>query len=132
MQKIKYQQAKKDILATINYFYQLGLDNNFEIVVVFHPIYNEILEDDFYLADVVDKLPKDVNYINLYDSYLKSNVINKQNVLDYNWPLDCHPNAKGYQIMGQVIAEKLIENFPEHSFFSRKKEQSLIEPKVPK
>jgi lysophospholipase L1-like esterase len=40
-------------------------------------------------------------------------LLNSDNYLDYSWKLDGHYNAKGYALLGEIIAEELTLNYPE-------------------
>jgi len=53
----------------------------------------------------------DIKTINL-DPKLKK-LLNSDNYLDYFWELDGHYNAKGYALLGEIIAEELTLNYPE-------------------
>lgn len=80
---------------------------NFNLVVAFHPRENEVIEDNFPLDSLADKLAMDIslNVVGLNRRFAQTGLITKNNSAGFYWKTDLHHNAEGYKIMGDLIAD---------------------------
>ncbi len=77
--------------------------NGATLVVVINPILDELLANEYLLHD----WPNTFKDFNLIDLLALSDKTRAQSIY---YPLDGHYNTKGYNLMGEAIAEWLIEN----------------------
>jgi hypothetical protein len=47
--------------------------------------------------------------VDLLEYYRLTGLITKSNSHQFYWPIDLHHNAKGYELMGDAIARKMID-----------------------
>lgn len=88
---------------------ELGIDNDdFKIVVLFHPIRYEVEYDDYVFNwnKVIDSLEfESISTIDLKPFF----VDRVADVHDYFWPSDHHHNAAGYALFAEGVEEGLLE-----------------------
>jgi hypothetical protein len=109
-------QAIDDFVQLFN-----SLPKDIDFVILIQPYAAQYKKDDKinieklnyeYLDSLEAKLKaNNIKTINL-DPKLKK-LLNSDNYLDYSWKLDGHYNAKGYALLGEIIAEELTLNYPE-------------------
>jgi hypothetical protein len=108
--KRKQFNALGEIVKIINKFKQLAIEYNFNLLIVLHPQKYEV-DIGSYDPEELNAILRDnkIEVLDLLKIYSNKNQINKKNAHEFYWPVDAHHNTKGYQIMGQEIAEKIIE-----------------------
>ena len=45
--------------------------------------------------------------LDLPDYYRVNGIMNRENVSEFYWPQDAHHNGRGYQVMGDAIADAI-------------------------
>jgi lysophospholipase L1-like esterase len=85
------------------------------LVVVLHPLENELRQQAFSLQPIADSLKpfSDVLLINLYDQIKADTTYNDERYKDLYWPMDGHFNAKGYALWARIVHHEIAE--PIHS-----------------
>ena len=108
--KRKQFNALGEIVKIINKFKQLAIEYNFNLLIVLHPQKYEV-DIGSYDPEELNAILRDnkIEVLDLLKIYSNKNQINQKNAHEFYWPVDAHHNTKGYQIMGQEIAEKIIE-----------------------
>ncbi len=108
--KEKQLYALGEINKIVDKFKQLSAENNFKFLIVLHPFQPEV-EKRRYTSEKFSATLKnnEVDTLDLLEVYLNKNQITQKNANQFYWPLDFHHNTEGYKIMGQNIAEKIIE-----------------------
>ena len=104
-------QAIERIYSIVFKFQDLSLQNNFDFVVVFHPLYWEVEQEGFNFSNLIKLINEKhkIYAINLLEYYLDSNLDIKNNLWDYYWKIDNHHNTKGYELMGDSISDAIIK-----------------------
>lgn len=109
----QYETERNKALNTLHnsldQFVRYGRLKEFRLVFVFHPFINEVLYNKIiYLKTAIDWCEqKNYKTINLYNYYQKDRI--KNNIRQYYWKHDGHPNAKGYELMAEGIYQGLNE-----------------------
>ncbi len=108
--KEKQLYALGEIDKIIDEFKRLSIENNFNLLIVLNPMEYEV-KDGNYLPKEFNEVLKDnkIDILDLLETYINKNQITEENAHQFYWPLDYHHNTEGYQVMGQDIAEKIIE-----------------------
>ena len=104
-------KALEKIKSALVAFQQLADENGFELLVVFHPVSSlEVINGSYsYLDPLISALSDEthIRFTDLLDYYSRNKVITEQNAQDSYWPLDGHHNTKGYEAMGNAIAQTM-------------------------
>jgi len=108
---IMRDNSKKMIYQSIELFSNLAKNNNFKLLVVFHPMKINILDSYFndfsgIISEIEKKLP-DVEVLNMYDYFQNIEHINNTNCYDYYWKIDGHNTGKGYCAFGRGVFYEL-------------------------
>jgi lysophospholipase L1-like esterase len=105
----KYQIARTQIFQALKQIQELALKNNFEFVVVFHPVKDEISKGELDLADVLSRVKKETQIVNfnLLEYFLDMEGINSSNFDQLYWEHDGHHNALGYEKFANGIEWKM-------------------------
>jgi len=105
----KYQIARTQIFQALKQIQELALKNNFEFVVVFHPVKDEISKGKLDLADVLSRVKKETQIVNfnLLEYFLDMEGINSSNFDQLYWEHDGHHNALGYEKFANGIEWKM-------------------------
>jgi lysophospholipase L1-like esterase len=92
-------------------FEKLAVSNNFEIKVIFIPYAPEFLNRDarIYEWEARVKNQTGVEIIDLYNIMVNEIGVSQSNISNYYWRLDGHPNQKGYKIIAQGVANKIVQ-----------------------
>jgi lysophospholipase L1-like esterase len=99
-------EAKQTIEITIDSILTTTKKLHADLVIVFHPFKNEIINQDSSFKDIINTLiRKDLTVINLYTFFNQIKI--KNNLESYYWKHDDHHNAKGYELMAEGIYEGL-------------------------
>jgi lysophospholipase L1-like esterase len=109
--KIDETDSKEKIFQIILKFYELSMQNNFRLLVVFHPVRQEINQNRMALSDVLERIKykTKINYIDMMEYYKTFEHIDSTNSSGYYWVNDGHHNAKGYAAFARGIEWKLID-----------------------
>mgnify|MGYP003796313289 CR=1 FL=1 len=102
--------AIQDLKKSITDFKNLSEENKFKLIIVFYPLYHEIINGKFDYHDELYKyaVDKGISCVNLLNFYLHSGV-NEENVDEYYWPKDKHHNAKGYQLFAEGVYPAVLK-----------------------
>jgi len=117
--KNRVEKLKEEAINEfINLF--LSLPEDVDFIVVLQPYARQYIENAKTLSEVLNYkyletleqklIANNIKTINL-DSGLKQ-VINTENYLDFSWKLDGHYNAKGYELLSEIITINLQEQYP--------------------
>jgi lysophospholipase L1-like esterase len=101
--------AEDNIYSTLLLFKKLANENNFELLVVFHPFKYEIINKYLGLINVITKIESNtsIHYFNLHEYFKNEESITTDNVHSYYWMLDGHHNALGYEAFARGVEYKL-------------------------
>lgn len=112
-----FQEAKQTIIDAVNRFKKLSKDNGFILILLIHPMKEEVINGESNLRNVYNYFEddKDIYSLNLLDSFLKTAKMNSDNVHEYYWELDGHHTPEGYKLWAKnlndfLVEQKLIEN----------------------
>jgi hypothetical protein len=92
-----------------NEFQSLSNQNNFQIIVVLHPLLSELESNKFSLCELeydLSKFPQ-IKVVNLFNEFKKVHKENKIPYKTFYWPKDGHHNSYGYFIWAKLIANEL-------------------------
>jgi len=105
-------EPKEKIIQIIHDFNELSLQNNFKLVIIFHPLIKEVEDAKMELDDVMKKVKsiKGVDVLDMLKYFKEKENIDPSNCLDYYWKHDGHHNAKGYEAFARGVEWKLKEN----------------------
>jgi hypothetical protein len=94
-------------------FGTLSKENNFKLLIVFHPFKTEIYNGHYdYLEPLISKLKNqepDLNILDILDYFKKFEKIDKFNYSKYFWKIDGHHNSHGYCAFSRGVENKLCE-----------------------
>jgi len=108
-----YESPKsiKLIYDCIIMFNKLAVENNFKLLVVFHPCKSEIINGYYdYFETLIWKLKSEnqsINVLDMLDYFTEQEKINKYNYQKYYWKIDGHHNSNGYSAFGRGVEYKL-------------------------
>ena len=105
----KYGIARSEIYKALQVIQELSLVKRFKFVVVFHPVKDEIVNNQLELSDVLTKVKEEtqIENFNLLEYFRKEEGINSTNYDELFWADDGHHNAKGYKKFANGIEWKL-------------------------
>jgi lysophospholipase L1-like esterase len=114
---IKEEEYKQNALYALNEidkiidkFKQLSIENNFSLLIVLHPFGYEVERGRYDPEELGDVLKDNkIESLDLLEVYFNKRQITRDNAYQFYWLIDAHHNEQGYQIMGQNIAERIIE-----------------------
>ena len=107
------RKAVEKIRLVIGDFRRLSKENGFDLFVVFHPIYWEVLNEEYAFNS--DKLiselknEQSINFLDLLEYYKVNQIMAKENASNFFWSKDGHNNTEGYEIMGNAIADIIVK-----------------------
>lgn len=105
------EKAKVIIEQYVYKFNQLAAENNFKLVVIFHPYFDEVMNGWQRLDSVYLNTSRDtsIHIINMFDEFLNAPQINQQpeKAASLYWPIDGHNNPAGYRLWGEIVADCL-------------------------
>jgi lysophospholipase L1-like esterase len=81
--------------------------NSIQYIAVYHPTPHQIKQTFHYSLVFEDKIQALPYATSIY--YQTQDSISKENLFKYSWPINGHWNGKGYEVMGNLIYEKLAE-----------------------
>lgn len=113
---IKYDERNKNyckekIIEAIEKFKELGLNNNFDFIVIFNPLKNDFYTKSMELSYVMNEVRtfKNINSFDMLAYYMNIEKIDSTNCSKYYWVNDGHHNAKGYEAFARGVEWKLKE-----------------------
>lgn len=108
---IEKKRALSQLKGSLDMFYNLSKDANFDLVVVFYPLKNELRNGEFDSNNILIDYckEKNINVLDLLDYYSNTLSITGDQANQYYWKEDGHNNSKGYEIFAKGVYEKLIE-----------------------
>ncbi|MDD4575551.1 MAG: hypothetical protein PHI36_03890, partial [Bacteroidales bacterium] len=105
----KFELAENEIFDCILNFQSFCDSKRVNLLVVFHPIKQEIIENKLSLDQVYKRTksnPK-LNVLNMLDYFVLCEGISEDNVDPLYWTQDRHHNAKGYELFAKGVEWKL-------------------------
>jgi len=101
-------QAIIVIKQAIGKFKLLCEKHNIEWCVVMMPMKNETIQQQYELDDVITYLQQEnICFVNVLD-YFNSVGVNEKTVEQIHWPIDGHYNNTGYRLLGEAVAQKIV------------------------
>lgn len=111
--RIAETKAMEKIVDCINnYYIPLATQHQFELIIVLHPMLNELEKNEFQLSEYthnVHALSKK-NVVNLFDQFKSFNHKTGLAFSSIFWKFDGHHNAQGYLIWSNLVAQSIVEN----------------------
>lgn len=108
---VAQRQAAAQITTAVDAFARLAREEEFRLLIVTHPHEWERRSHNyaFGFGDVVADLANDtgIAYVDLLDYYTVNRIITEENAAEFWWQLDAHHNGRGYQAMGNGIADTI-------------------------
>lgn len=107
----RFEHALKQLKESLLLFKSLSEKEGFKLLVVMHPLRNEIDNKSFkYLSKVEQYAKKNkIETLNMLDYYINKENISINNSFEYYWKIDGHHNAKGYSAFDRGVELKLLE-----------------------
>lgn len=104
-------EALDKIQSCILNFGQLAKDNSLEILLLFHPMVEEVISGSSPFDRMIQELSDNpqLKIFDLLKYYRAEGEMNKGNAMDYYWEIDRHHNAKGYALFAKGVEKKIIE-----------------------
>jgi lysophospholipase L1-like esterase len=107
-------RAAEKIKLAIDEFAGLSEKHGFDLLVVAHPRMREVEMEEYDgvgFSNLISTLKKEqgIHFVDLLDYFKVNNLMTKENASDFYWPIDRHFNSKGYEFMGNAIADKILE-----------------------
>jgi lysophospholipase L1-like esterase len=106
-----FEEIHNNLKAVFADYQRLAVINNFEFKVIFIPYAPEFLNRDIriYEWEARVKDQTGVEIVDLYNIIVNESGVSQTNVDNYYWRLDGHPNQKGYKIIAQGVANKIVQ-----------------------
>ena len=103
-----------DFISLAKNWNTLGTQHSFRTVFVFFPTPSNLMFDlsntymDYTPLDSVSNIITGYNSLSSINIFRGMDSIVSENTnYEFSWPIDCHYNSKGYNVMGQLIAKDL-------------------------
>ena len=107
------QMAAAKIQDCMDDFMRLAADRHFKVLFVFNPLEYEVKAQQYdaaFQAVVADsQRAHGGSMIDLLEDFRATGTITRENSSEFFWGTDLHHNTKGYQVMGNAIARRIIE-----------------------
>jgi hypothetical protein len=105
----KVEEAENEIFNCILNFQSFCECKGVNLLVVFHPIKQEIIARKLSLNDMMSKIEVNtsIKTLNLLDYYIDIDGVNDKNADGFYWKYDGHHNAKGYELYAKGVEWKL-------------------------
>jgi lysophospholipase L1-like esterase len=106
------ESINNKVIDLLRQYSKLCNSNHTQFIIVLRPDRNEIETNKYYYD--FEKIThyinsnKSITYIDLLPSYKQYIASEKSKPADYFWCYDGHHNAKGYEMMAQIIADSII------------------------
>jgi lysophospholipase L1-like esterase len=107
--KTEQNRAIEQLKESLILFKNLSIENNFDLLIVFYPQKQEVIDRKFTFNGELIKFAdaNSIKNLNLLEYYLNIEKLNKDNVSDYYWQVDSHHNSKGYGLFANGVKWKL-------------------------
>lgn len=107
--KAACEVAISQLKESIDLFNVLSKNNDFNLLFVFYPMKDEVINKNFiYWNEIISHAKsKGSETVNLLDYYVKEVGITNKNIEKYYWTKDGHHKAAGYQAFAQGIEAKM-------------------------
>ncbi|MDD3877583.1 MAG: SGNH/GDSL hydrolase family protein [Bacteroidales bacterium] len=108
---IEKQRAIEQLMESTLLFKRLSETADFDLLIVFYPIKDEIIAGNFEFWDEVILFAErnNINTLNLLDYYLNQLGMNSENVNHYYWQINGHHNSNGYKAFAEGVYNKIKE-----------------------
>ena len=111
----QYKQEEKMALEKIKQcivhdYYGLSKENNFELVVILHPMLGELENNSFALQPLANQLrryPK-IKTLNLFEAFKQEQTLKGVPYQSLYWQQDGHHNSTGYKLWASVVADSVL------------------------
>lgn len=103
------QKALDLIYSGIMMFEKVSQEEGFDLLIVFHPLLNEVENEEFPFHGLIQRLEKEnvLEVLDLLDFFLKDEKVKAGNAAAYYWPRDLHHNKAGYVLFAKGVRKKL-------------------------
>ena len=107
--------AANEIFGLVLNFEQHASENNYECMLVFHPIRTEVINGKYHeslvMEDFFKRIKKESNtpMVDLLRFYTEEKNMNPDNVFEYFWKVDNHHNARGYELFATGVEQKILQ-----------------------
>ncbi|MDB5282356.1 MAG: lipolytic protein family [Bacteroidota bacterium] len=109
-ENVRRLEALEKLKQPIAEFIRLSKQNNFKLIIIFHPMIEELGKKEVSLSPLISWTKNQpVTVIDLYDEYNHYFETNHLNPKDFYWTSDRHHNSKGYQLWSNFVYGKLKE-----------------------
>ncbi len=103
------RHATAQINEAVEAFAVLSRANAFALLIVTHPHEWDVRQNRYhegfhYVADYL-KSHAAIPSVDLLEYYAANGIMTQENAAEFYWPIDSHHNGRGYQAMGDAIAE---------------------------
>ncbi len=106
-------KAIGNIVATTTLFSKLADDRDFDFLLVVHPSRSTVKRghhsDRMVTLTAGLKNLLDIEMIDVLEQWQESGVIAAENAESIYWPLDGHHNSEGYRLLGEAVADRIME-----------------------
>ena len=106
--KGKQEVAMTQLFDCIIDFQEYTKANSIELMIVFHPMMEEIISKQTIMKPLFDNLKENTS-INVVDLLPHLNKIAADNVNSYYWPIDRHHTELGYRVYAKGVEKGLYE-----------------------
>ena len=112
------EERKREESAAIDKIYlrllqfgQLAKENDLNILLVFHPMIEEVVSGNMSFDETIEKLSTEphLKVLNLLDYFLNEENMSSENVGDYYWENDKHHNSRGYELFAKGIEKNILK-----------------------
>ena len=109
--EIEQAYSLEQIYGSLFEFNTLSVENNFKLLVIFHPHLHEISRTEFIFNDIISRLKTetDIHVLNMVEYFSRYVDKNKIDMKDYYWPIDYHHNKKGYKLFAESVYDHIKE-----------------------
>ncbi|MEM7104603.1 MAG: hypothetical protein AAF502_15810 [Bacteroidota bacterium] len=108
--KEKEVVALKEIASGVRLYDKTAKENGFQFCVVLHPVAAELIYEGYPIKGLKSHFADST--IPIFDIFedMRYREEDDPPIESIFWPKDLHYNSKGYQKMGNIIADRLLEN----------------------
>ena len=106
-------EALNKIYACMLKFGILAKAEDLEILLIFHPMIEEVVSGNFLFKKMINKLSNEASLetLDLLDFFQNETIMNKNNASSYYWEIDKHHNSKGYELFAAGVEKKITKMF---------------------
>lgn len=91
-------------------FQEIARAHEFELVIVVHPLREDLDNDSLPLSPLVERLrSRGIRVVDIFDYYRSAEGIPRGETGEYYWKLDGHHNSRGYELFARGVARSLLE-----------------------